>query len=83
MTQYFLALSGYSCTDPRVTRVASLAAHKFVADLTNDALRHCKTRHQSKGRLVLSTDDLAHASREFGIIIHKPQYYADVPASTE
>merc|ERR1719231_1085044 len=49
VTLYYLGLSGYQCNDPRVTRVASLAAHKFVADLTNDALRYCK-QLQQKGR---------------------------------
>ena len=44
VTDYFMSLSGYQSTDPRVTRIASLAAHKFVADLTNDALRICKDR---------------------------------------
>ena len=85
MTQYFLALSGYSCTDPRVTRVASLAAHKFVADLTNDALQHCKNRQAArKGdvRLVLTTEDLAQACRENGISLRKPPYYADTPAGS-
>ena len=55
VTEYYMGLSGYQCTDPRVTRIASLAAHKFVADLTNDALRICKARQQGKGRLVLMT----------------------------
>ncbi len=80
MTQYFLAQSGYQCTDPRVTRIASLATHKFVADLTNDALRHCKTRHQGKGRLVLTTEDLSQSAREYGIHLRKPAYFADAPS---
>eukprot|EP00322_Chrysochromulina_rotalis_P030875 CAMPEP_0115864332 /NCGR_PEP_ID=MMETSP0287-20121206/19147_1 /TAXON_ID=412157 /ORGANISM="Chrysochromulina rotalis, Strain UIO044" /LENGTH=122 /DNA_ID=CAMNT_0003318801 /DNA_START=45 /DNA_END=413 /DNA_ORIENTATION=- len=77
VTQYYLGLSGYQCTDPRVTRVASLAAHKFVADLTNDALRICKARQQGKGRLVLQTEDLAQSARDYGIHIRKPAYFAD------
>ena len=81
VTQYFLSLSGYECTDPRVTRIASLAAHKFVADLTNDALRICKARQQGKGRNVLTTEDLAQSARDYGIHIRKPAYYADAPAN--
>jgi len=77
VTQYYLGLSGYQCNDPRVTRVASLAAHKFVADLTNDALRICKARSSGKGRLVLTTEDLAQSAREYGIHIRKPMYFAD------
>ena len=81
VTQYFLSLSGYESADPRVTRIASLAAHKFIADLTNDALRQCKQRQQGKGRLVLSTDDLAQSARDYGINIKKPAYYADASHS--
>ena len=81
VTQYFLGLSGYQSTDPRVTRIASIAAHKFVADLTNDALRNCKNRQQGKGRLVLTTEDLAQAAREYGIHIRKSSYFADAPAN--
>lgn len=81
VTQYFLSLSGYESADPRVTRIASLAAHKFIADLTNDALRQCKQRQQGKGRLVLSTDDLAQSARDYGINIKKPAYYADASKS--
>ena len=84
VTQYFLSLSGFQCPDERVTRLVSLATHKFVADLTNDALQHCKMRQQAKGgkadaRLVLTTEDLAASSKEFGISLRKPAYYADTP----
>ena len=75
VTQYYLGLSGYQCNDPRVTRLASLAAHKFVADLTNDALRICKQNKQ-KGRLTLTTEDLIQSAREYGIYIRKPMYFA-------
>ena len=74
-----MGLSGYHCTDPRVSRIASLAAHKFVADLTNDALRNCKLRQQGKGRLVLTSEDLAASTRDYGIKIVKPAYFADAP----
>lgn len=81
VTQHYLALSGYQCNDPRVTRIASLAAHKFVADLTNDALRICKARQQGRGRLVLTTEDLAQSARDYGIHIRKPAYFADGPSA--
>lgn len=85
VTQYFLGQSGYQSTDPRVTRIASIAAHKFVADLTNDALRICKQKQQGKGqgqpvRLVLTTEDLSQSARDYGINIRKPVYFADAPA---
>ena len=81
VTQYFLGLSGYQSTDPRVTRIASIAAHKFVADLTNDAMRHCKARQQGKGRMVLTTEDLAQSARDYGIHIRKSSYFADLPST--
>ena len=93
VTKHFLRLSGYECSDDRVTRLVSLAAHKFVADLTSDAMQHCEARQQQarahnkagKGdtRLVLTTEDLASSSREFGISIRKPPYYADHPATSD
>ena len=52
-----------------------------MADLTNDALRICKTRQQGKGRLVLTTEDLAQSARDYGIHIRKPGYFADMPGS--
>ena len=79
VAEYFMSLTGYETTDPRVTRIASLAAHKFVADLTNDALRISKARQQGKGRLVLTTEDLSQSARDYGIKIMKPPYFADVP----
>ena len=80
VTQYYMGLSGFQCTDARVTRLASLAAQKFIADLTNDALRVCKARQQGKGgRLVLTTEDLAQSARDYGIHIRKPAYFADAP----
>ena len=73
MTNYFLSLSGFECPDERVTRLVSLATHKFVADLTNDALQHCKARQQARtgksqgadARIVLTTKDLANSCKEW------------------
>jgi len=86
VTKHFLAQSGFQCTDERLVRLVSLATHKFVADLTNDALQHCKNRQAAKKgdnmRLVLTTEDLAQACRENGIPLRKPSYFADTPASS-
>ena len=74
----------------RVTRLVSLATHKFIADLSNDALQHCKKRQQDRQgpakpgrteRLVLTTEDLTASCKDFGIYIRKPSYYADHPAA--
>lgn len=67
---------------PRI-RLISLAAQKFISDVANDALQHCKTRssHQAskqKGkdrRFTLTMEDLAPALAEYGISVKKPQYF--------
>ncbi|KAL3893286.1 MAG: hypothetical protein SGPRY_014335, partial [Prymnesium sp.] len=86
VTSHFLGLSGFQCSDVRVQRIISLAAHKFVADITNDALQNTKLRQQGKAgkeaRLALTMEDLAASCKEFGIHIAKPQYFADTPSKS-
>ena len=91
VTDHLLARSGFQTSDPRVTRLVSLAAHKFIADLSNDALqRHKQTRQvrpagksgKSEARLVLTTEDLAASAKDHGITLRKPAYYADAPADS-
>ena len=69
----------------------SLAAQKFVSDLANDALQHCKMRgagQQVSGsgggkkagsskdrRYVLTLEDLSLALADQGITLKKPPYY--------
>lgn len=86
LTQHVLGLTGYQCTDPRVTRLVSLAAHKFIADISNEALVHAKQQRQRSGResqrLVLTMEDLEKSTKEFGIHMKKPMYFADNPESS-
>ena len=65
-------------------RLVSLAAQKFVSDVANDALQHCKTRgasqtsKTSKGkdrRYILTMEDLTPALAEYGITVKKPHYF--------
>ncbi|XP_017851590.1 transcription initiation factor TFIID subunit 10 isoform X1 [Drosophila busckii] len=35
---------GFGAVDPRIVRIVSVCAQKFISDIANDALQHCKTR---------------------------------------
>jgi transcription initiation factor TFIID subunit 10 len=80
-----LARSGLSPQDPRVTRLISVAAQKFVADIAYNALQHCKMRGGGKDtkknskdkKYTMTTEDLAMALGEQGITVKKPPYYTN------
>ncbi|KAH8293135.1 hypothetical protein KR044_006144 [Drosophila immigrans] len=44
LTLRILKSSGFNSVDPRIVRLISVSAQKFIADIANDALQHCKTR---------------------------------------
>ena len=84
VTAYYLHSAGFEATDPRIVRLVSLAAQKFISDVANDALQHCKMRVSSqavkkqardKQQLTLTMEDLTPALAEYGINVTKPQYY--------
>mmetsp|Transcript_3328 Transcript_3328/g.12048 ORF Transcript_3328/g.12048 Transcript_3328/m.12048 type:complete len:148 (+) Transcript_3328:20-463(+) len=102
LTNHYLARSGYRCTDVRVTRLISLAAQKFITQVADEAMKNAVARSQSlskelgnKGpkeqrKLVLSSEDLALALKEYGVNMRKPEYYVedvsnltDLPEDTE
>lgn len=64
-------------------RLVSLSAQKFISEIANDALQHCKTRGanqntKTKGkdrRYTLTMEDLTPAVAEYGIIVKKPHYF--------
>ncbi|KAH8402995.1 hypothetical protein KR222_002690 [Zaprionus bogoriensis] len=44
LTLHVLRKSGFATVDPRIVRIVSVSAQKFISDIVNDALQHCKTR---------------------------------------
>lgn len=72
----------------RLIRLIALASQKFLSDIANDALQHCKMRTSSqvtqnsktqKGpkekKYVMTMEDLAPALQEYGITARKPHYF--------
>jgi len=64
-------------------RLVSLASQKFISEIANDAMQHCKARSanqntKTKGkdrRYTLTMEDLTPAVAEYGIIVKKPHYF--------
>ncbi|KAM4697285.1 transcription initiation factor TFIID subunit 10 [Discoglossus pictus] len=84
VTGYYLNRAGFEASDPRIIRLISLAAQKFISDIANDALQHCKmkgtasgsSRNKSKDKkYTLTMEDLTPALSEYGINVKKPYYF--------
>ncbi|XP_066546800.1 transcription initiation factor TFIID subunit 10 [Amia ocellicauda] len=84
VTGYYLNRAGFEASDPRIIRLISLAAQKFISDIANDALQHCKmkgtasvsSRNKTKDKkYTLTMEDLAPALSEYGINVKKPHYF--------
>ncbi|KAL2630120.1 hypothetical protein R1flu_014806 [Riccia fluitans] len=93
LAEHYLSRSGFQCPDIRVTRLVSVAAQKFISEIASDALQFCKIRQgnaksgdKSRGqgkdkRLILTTEDLSAALKEYGVNLKKQEYFADSPAA--
>ncbi|XP_072256012.1 transcription initiation factor TFIID subunit 10 [Pyxicephalus adspersus] len=84
VTGYYLNRAGFEASDPRIIRLISLASQKFISDIANDALQHCKmkgtasgsSRNKSKDKkYTLTMEDLTPALAEYGINVKKPHYF--------
>ena len=81
---FYLNRAGFVCPDVRVRRMIALAAQKFVAEIADTAFQFCKMRSKpaskrskAQSKMVLTTEDLAHSMKQYGISICKPAYFAD------
>lgn len=87
VTSHYLASAGLETTDPRIVKLVSLAAQKFVSDVAADALNHAKMRQnkmpvvhstlpkKKSEKYVMTTEDLSQALGEQGVSVKKPPYY--------
>ncbi|XP_025049499.1 LOW QUALITY PROTEIN: transcription initiation factor TFIID subunit 10 [Alligator sinensis] len=84
VTGYYLHRGGFEASDPRMKRPPRRPAQKFISDIANDALQHCKmkgtasgsSRNKSKDKkYTLTMEDLTPALAEYGINVKKPHYF--------
>lgn len=84
VTGYYLNRAGFEASDPRIIRLISLASQKFISDIANDALQHCKMKGTASGssrnktkdkKYTLTMEDLSPALTEYGINVKKPHYF--------
>uniref|UniRef100_A0A2K5H8J0 Transcription initiation factor TFIID subunit 10 n=1 Tax=Colobus angolensis palliatus TaxID=336983 RepID=A0A2K5H8J0_COLAP len=84
VTGYYLNHAGFEASDPRIIRLISLAAQKFISDIANDALQHCKMKGTATGssrskskdcKYTLTMEDLTPALSEYGINVKKPHCF--------
>uniref|UniRef100_T1J4C9 Transcription initiation factor TFIID subunit 10 n=1 Tax=Strigamia maritima TaxID=126957 RepID=T1J4C9_STRMM len=83
VTSHYLNSAGFEASDPRIIRLVSLAAQKFISDIANDALQHCKMRGSGQSskkagkdkRYTLTMEDLTPALMDYGINVKKPYYF--------
>lgn len=90
LAEYYLSKSGFQCPDVRIVRMVSIATQKFIAEIASDALQLCKARQSAVNKekrdkqqkdksLVLTTEDLSSALREYGVNMKRQEYFADNP----
>lgn len=86
VTNSILEGAGLDNQTPEVTRLISLAAQKFISDISYEALQHCKMRgggkeqkSKSSGRdrkYAMSAEDVVVALADQGLTVKKPPYFS-------
>ena len=86
VTKAILESSGLNNPGSEVTRLISIAAQKFISDISYEALQHCKMRgggkdQKSKGsrdrKYAMTADDLVVALADQGVSVKKPPYHTN------
>lgn len=87
VTNSILKGAGVDNQTSEVTRLISLAAQKFISDISYEALQHCKMRgggkeqkSKSSGRdrkYAMSSEDVVVALSDQGLTVKKPPYFAN------
>jgi len=87
VTSSILQGVGVDNQNSEVTRLISLAAQKFISDISYEALQHCKMRgggkeqkSKSSGRdrkYAMSSEDVVVALSDQGLTVKKPPYFAN------
>uniref|UniRef100_K3W652 Transcription initiation factor TFIID subunit 10 n=1 Tax=Globisporangium ultimum (strain ATCC 200006 / CBS 805.95 / DAOM BR144) TaxID=431595 RepID=K3W652_GLOUD len=62
VVEYYLQQSGFNTSDPRLVRMVALAAHKFLLDVSHDALQYQRIRAQSSSSSASSAATATGAS---------------------
>lgn len=81
VTLHYLHKAGFDSIDPRITRLISLSAQKFVSDIVLDAMQHAKMKgmgQTKKGtkevKYTLTMELLEPVLSEYGVNVKKPPY---------
>lgn len=89
LTNHYLKISGIREPDIRATRLVSLAAQRFISQVSADARACAQQRFEMQAkdkrergldprdrRVVLTIDDLHAALNDYGLDLRKPEYFA-------
>merc|ERR1712178_626721 len=82
VTRHFVNKGGVDTQDPRILRLFSVVAQKFVADIVVDALKDKQEKMKNaqnnidpNAKMVLTAEDLNNVLSEYGVGSKKPPYY--------